>query len=252
MRYRYFRQLLLEGRLNRIATGHTLDDQAETVLLKMVRGAGTRGLAGIYPQLSVSGVAVARILMLLSFARCLESDGKTLRLICSRWDRGWREDQSNRDLRHMRNRVRHGILPRLERYLNPAVREALAETAEIARAEEEYWQKEVARVLPQVWKQTTPVPSSYLTCQCCRLASGAAAARGPSGQRIFGLAAGFPSRRGGSRRGVEPRWIGPNSTVLPRGMDGFAKTRESCASNCRKRRTRRTGLRIPSFRARIG
>ena len=54
-------------------------------------------------------------------------------------------------MRHMRNRVRHGILPRLERYLNPAVREALAETAEIARGEEEYWEKELARVLPLVW-----------------------------------------------------------------------------------------------------
>jgi tRNA(Ile)-lysidine synthase len=63
----------------------------------------------------------------------------------------WREDSSNRDLRHARNRVRHGILPRLERGLNPAVRETLAETAEIARSEEEYWQKEVARVLPEVW-----------------------------------------------------------------------------------------------------
>jgi tRNA(Ile)-lysidine synthase len=63
----------------------------------------------------------------------------------------WQEDKSNRDLRHMRNRVRHGILPRLERYLNPAVREAFAETAEIARSEEEYWEKEVARALPLVW-----------------------------------------------------------------------------------------------------
>jgi tRNA(Ile)-lysidine synthase len=53
-------------------------------------------------------------------------------------------------LRHARNRVRHGILPRLERGLNPSVRETLAETAEIARSEEEYWQKEVARVLPEV------------------------------------------------------------------------------------------------------
>jgi tRNA(Ile)-lysidine synthase len=63
----------------------------------------------------------------------------------------WREDKSNRDLRHMRNRVRHGILPRLERYLNPRVREALAETAEIARTEEEYWEEEVSRTLPLVW-----------------------------------------------------------------------------------------------------
>src|SRR5579872_6254661 len=48
MRYAYFRRLLREGRINRVATGHTLDDQAETVLLRITRGAGTRGLAGIY------------------------------------------------------------------------------------------------------------------------------------------------------------------------------------------------------------
>jgi tRNA(Ile)-lysidine synthase len=63
----------------------------------------------------------------------------------------WREDSSNRDLRHSRNRVRHGIMPRLERHLNPAVRETLAEVAEIARAEEEYWQQQVALVLPRAW-----------------------------------------------------------------------------------------------------
>jgi tRNA(Ile)-lysidine synthase len=67
-------------------------------------------------------------------------------------EQSWREDRSNRDLRHMRNRVRHGILPRLERYLNPSVREALAETAEIARAEEEYWDRELGRILPSAWQ----------------------------------------------------------------------------------------------------
>ena len=150
MRYRFFRTLLLEGGLNRIATGHTLDDQAETVLLKIVRGAGGRGLAGVYPRLSVpssqfpdSSVSIVRPLL---GARRRDLEAYLLAL-----GQSWRDDKSNRDLRHMRNRVRHGILPRLERYLNPAVREALAETAEISRAEEEYWEKEVARVLPLVW-----------------------------------------------------------------------------------------------------
>jgi tRNA(Ile)-lysidine synthase len=148
LRYQYFRHLLAEARLNRIATAHTLDDQAETVLLKLARGAGSRGLAGIYPQLSIAGSASSSIVRPL-----LGTRRKDLEAYLQSLGQPWREDASNRDLRHARNRVRHGILPRLERFLNPAVREALAETAEIARAEEDYWQREVARVLPQVWAQ---------------------------------------------------------------------------------------------------
>jgi tRNA(Ile)-lysidine synthase len=59
-------------------------------------------------------------------------------------------------LRHTRNRVRHEILPQLEREVNPSVCEVLAETAEIARAEEEYWTNEVSNLLPQVWNADEP------------------------------------------------------------------------------------------------
>jgi tRNA(Ile)-lysidine synthase len=162
MRYEYFWRLLRDGVVNRMATAHTLDDQAETVLLKVVRGAGTRGLAGIYPQLlesrqslrfaqgrlkTVVGRQEASIIRPL-----LATRRKDLEAYLAALGQEWREDSSNRDLRHARNRVRHGILPRLERNLNPAVREVLAETAEIARAEEEFWGQEVARVLPRVWE----------------------------------------------------------------------------------------------------
>ena len=157
MRYEYFRRLLLERWMNRVATAHTLDDQTETVLLRLVRGAGTRGLAGIYPQLSVSSSqfsagrqssAAGRQQACGSIVRpLLGVRRKELEAFLVALEQSWREDSSNRDLRHARNRVRHGILPRLERDLNPAVREILAETAEIARAEEEYWNVEVGRIL---------------------------------------------------------------------------------------------------------
>jgi tRNA(Ile)-lysidine synthase len=150
MRYEFFCRLLREGGLNRIATGHTLDDQAETVLLRVARGAGSRGLAGIYPQLSVPGSQFSAIVRPL-----LATRRRDLEIYLAELGQTWREDGSNRDLRHSRNRVRHGILPRLERNLNPQVREALAETAEIARAEEDYWQREVARVLPSLWNAGT-------------------------------------------------------------------------------------------------
>jgi tRNA(Ile)-lysidine synthase len=150
LRYQCFRRLLVSGRVNRIATAHTLDDQAETVLLRIVRGAGSRGLAGIYPQLAEgsreSGVGSQPTIIrpLLGTTR---SDLETYLVAL---DQPWREDTSNRDLRHARNRIRHGIVPRLERHLNPAVCQTLAETAEIARAEEEYWEEEVQRVLPLI------------------------------------------------------------------------------------------------------
>src|SRR6266576_2509728 len=157
MRYGFFNQLLAEGRGNRVATAHTLDDQAETVLLRVVRGAGTRGIAGIYPQLSVSSSqfsvdrpssVAGRQQVCGSIVRpLLGVRRKELEAYLIAEGQRWREDSSNRDLRHARNRVRHGILPRLERNLNPAVREILAETAEIARAEEEYWSAEVGRIL---------------------------------------------------------------------------------------------------------
>jgi tRNA(Ile)-lysidine synthase len=171
LRYRYFRRLMTEERLNCIATGHTLDDQAETVLLRLVRGAGTRGLAGIYPGISFNPLRQPRWYQVklsqdeltnhqfsvnssrFSVIRPLLRTGREqLETYLREIGQEWRQDSSNRDLRHARNRVRHGILPRLERTLNPKVKEALAEAAEIARAEEEYWQKEVDRLLPEVWE----------------------------------------------------------------------------------------------------
>jgi tRNA(Ile)-lysidine synthase len=158
LRYDYFRSLFQKAHLNRIATAHTLDDQAETVLLRITRGAGTRGLAGIYPQLSVSGSqfsdsgqpsAVSCQEKPSSIIRPLLAIRRTeLETYLNALKQGWREDSSNRDLRYTRNRIRHGILPRLERDMNPAVREALAETAEIARAEEEYWENAVELAWP--------------------------------------------------------------------------------------------------------
>ena len=149
-RYDFFRALVVDGNANRIATAHTLDDQAETVLLRIVRGAGTRGLAGIYPCVAIeptstSAQAATIVRPLLGIRR------EELKAYLTSIDQLWREDPSNRDLRHARNRVRHGILPRLERNLNPAARKALAEAAEIARAEEQYWDHEVSRELPAVW-----------------------------------------------------------------------------------------------------
>jgi len=148
LRYEYFYGLVRAGVVNRIATAHTLDDQAETVLLRVVRGSGTAGLAGIYPRVLVSESVGSIVRPLLGVRR------KQIESYLNQLQQPWREDRSNRDLRHTRNRVRHGIMPRLERHLNPSVRESLADLAEIARTEEEYWEKQVSNALPEVMRDS--------------------------------------------------------------------------------------------------
>jgi tRNA(Ile)-lysidine synthase len=179
VRYEFFRSAL-QSKVNRIATAHTLDDQAETVLMKLARGAGTRGLAGIYPKLAISHQPSAISKKIVSHEPSVLSKSEPrpvpdpaakeqtiirpilrlrrsqLREYLADLRQSWREDASNQDLRHTRNRVRHEIVPRLEREVNPSVCEVLAETAEIARAEEEYWTNEVSNLLPQVWNADEP------------------------------------------------------------------------------------------------
>jgi len=151
LRYEFFRNRLREANFEKIATAHTVDDQAETVLLKLVRGAGTRGLAGIYPRISVERTST-NITQEAAIVRPLLGTRRAdLIAYLQEIGQDWREDSTNRDLRHTRNRVRHGILARLAEELNPQVRERLGEAAEIARAEEEFWQHELGRWLPHTW-----------------------------------------------------------------------------------------------------
>ena len=148
LRYRYLEDLLRGGSFNRVSTAHTLDDQAETVLLKLSRGAGTRGLAGIYPSIRVEsgrGEKLAIVRPLLEIKRSeLEAFLKEIGQV-------WREDSTNAQLHHRRNRIRHEILPKLIEHVNPEIRLALADTAQIARGEEEFWSQETGLRLPSVW-----------------------------------------------------------------------------------------------------
>jgi tRNA(Ile)-lysidine synthase len=128
--------------LNKIATGHTLDDQAETVIMRLVRGAGLRGLGGIHPRIVVEdkdGEICGEIVRpLLSIRR------RELELYLKDIGQSWREDSTNADDRFTRNRVRKLVLPLLEQEFNPSIAENLAELAEIARGEEDYWENEIS------------------------------------------------------------------------------------------------------------
>jgi len=136
LRYEYFRELAQAGRATIIATAHTLDDQAETVLLRMFRGTGIRGLAGILPRLKLEaeGCACGEVVRpLLAFRRV------ELREYLRARGQDWREDSSNRDLTFLRNRLRQRLMPVIMEEFGDAAIEHMAELAEIARAEEEHW-----------------------------------------------------------------------------------------------------------------
>ncbi len=128
--------------LDKIVTGHTLDDQAETVLMRLIRGAGTRGLGGIYPRIAVeddAGELCGEIVRPLLAIRRRE-----LEQYLKEIGQGWREDSTNTNEALTRNRVRKLVVPLLEKEFNPGIAENLAELAEIARGEEDYWENEAA------------------------------------------------------------------------------------------------------------
>jgi tRNA(Ile)-lysidine synthase len=124
-RYTFLRAVKDEEGAVAIAVAHTRDDQAETFLLRLLRGAGASGLAAMRPR---SG-DVLRPLLAVSRQQVLRHlEGRGL---------AWREDPTNADRSLLRNRVRHELLPYLESRFNPEISEALARTASLLADEAE-------------------------------------------------------------------------------------------------------------------
>jgi tRNA(Ile)-lysidine synthase len=134
-RRKLYMDLLQAGRVDRIATGHTRSDQAETVLFRFLRGSGSAGLAGIRP---VTSEGVVRPL--------IELGREEIRAWLSGRGVAWREDATNQSADFARNRIRNTLLPQLAREWNPAIEQTLAHTAAWARDEEAYWESEISRI----------------------------------------------------------------------------------------------------------
>jgi tRNA(Ile)-lysidine synthase len=143
-----------QPKVTKIATGHTLDDQAETVLMRLIRGTGLRGLGGIHPRIVVEDENEQGhreiVRPLLGIRR------RELEQYLTEIKQPWREDSSNTDNKFTRNRVRKLVLPLLEREFNPAVAESFSELAEIARDEEDYWENEISGWLGTVVQWSAP------------------------------------------------------------------------------------------------
>jgi tRNA(Ile)-lysidine synthase len=155
VRQEFYAGLLASGTLDRVATGHTRSDQAETVLYRVLRGSGLTGLSGILP---VTKEGLVRPL--------LEIDRSEIEVWLRARDLPWREDTTNRDLSFARNRLRHRVLPQLREEYNPNLDHTLAQLANLARDEEDYWAQEISARLPAtlgVPPDPLILPTSLLT-----------------------------------------------------------------------------------------
>jgi len=135
-RYDFLSAAAEKAGASRIATGHTMNDQAETLLLRLVRGAGPRGLAGIHP------VVEGRIIRPL-----LEVAHEDVRAYLKERRLRFVRDESNRDRRFLRNRVRLDLIPLLTRKFNPDIVRLLARTADILREEDAHLERAAEKTM---------------------------------------------------------------------------------------------------------
>jgi tRNA(Ile)-lysidine synthase len=147
-RYEFFTTLLTSGHADSVLTAHTLDDQAETVLMKLLRGAWTEGLSAIHPIITLQKGKILRPF--------LETRRADIEAFLKQANQPWREDSTNTDTAFTRNKIRHELLPQLRAY-NPNLDQTLANLAELAREEESRWQTELSRILPQLLLPGKPV-----------------------------------------------------------------------------------------------
>jgi tRNA(Ile)-lysidine synthase len=153
VRYDFFSTLIASGQADSILTAHTLEDQAETVLMKFLRGAWTEGLSAIHPVVLVNHPGQRAGKILRPFLNTRRSE---IESFLQQANQPWREDSTNADPAYTRNRIRHHLLPQLREY-NPNLDQTLANLAELAREEEARWQTELSRILPQLLLPGKPV-----------------------------------------------------------------------------------------------
>ncbi len=141
LRYEFFEEARERTGASHVAVGHTRDDQAETVLLNLLRGAGTGGLGGM----PVRRGSIVRPLLDCTHRELVDWLAES--------EIAFREDETNRDRRFLRNRVRHEILPALTAVV-PSAADAIARAAEVTRVDAEFLDELAACELARI--STTP------------------------------------------------------------------------------------------------
>lgn len=164
LRYDFLRRTAEQAGADRVAVAHTADDQAETVLMHLLRGTGLRGLRGMLPKTVIGDYAIgnwhapgpdrqfpiANLQSPVYLVRpLLHTTRSDVLAYCAEHKLSPRLDRSNRDRRFTRNRVRRELLPALEAF-NPNIRVVLARLAQTAAGDYEIWLEAVRRL----WQAT--------------------------------------------------------------------------------------------------
>ena len=140
-RHAFFRRAAATLGADRVATAHTRDDQAETYLMRLLRGAGPIGLSGIHPR---SGDVIRPL---------LDVSKSELREYLATRGQEFQEDETNHDVAVTRNRIRHELIPFLERQFSPSVVDALVRETKIARHDAEWLENQADAVAPAIVTQ---------------------------------------------------------------------------------------------------
>ncbi len=142
LRYEVFDQLSLRIKANKIALGHNADDQAETVLMRLLRGAGPGGLSGIPPVRK-------KIIRPL-----IEMEKKEIENFLKENKIQYLLDSSNMKLEYMRNKIRHLLIPVIKE-ISPQATKIISKTADILREENDYINVAVTKALMRLMSRKT-------------------------------------------------------------------------------------------------
>ncbi len=142
-RYEFLHRSARDLGAQKIAVGHTLNDQAETVLFRFIRGSGLEGLSAIHP---VVGSTLIRPL--------IECSRSSILAYLKRKGQTFREDSTNSELIHARNRIRRELLPYLESHFNPRMTETLAREADLAREAWSFFESQAKELFRQIHTRT--------------------------------------------------------------------------------------------------
>ena len=131
LRYSFFEEVAIKNNANKIATAHTANDNAETVLMNIIRGSGTSGLKGIEPKRDNKFIR--------PLIECTRAE---IEKYCEEKNLNPKEDKNNKENIYTRNKIRNQLIPALEEF-NPSIISSLNRMSEIAREENEYLNKQV-------------------------------------------------------------------------------------------------------------